>query len=118
LKSRRSLGILFLIICFLPLVDTLSACTVFTVTDGQSIFFCGNEDNSEAFQWRIWFNPATKTKYGRVFLGYRIGNNLDVPQAGLNDQGLAIDLNAVSYTPITKNPEREDYYGAIFTRNG
>ncbi|MFX0183199.1 MAG: hypothetical protein ACFE95_08995 [Candidatus Hodarchaeota archaeon] len=116
MKSRRNLGILFLIICFLPLVDTVSACTIFTVTDGQSIFFCGNEDNSEAFQWRIWFNPATKTKYGRAFLGFRIGNNLDVPMAGLNDQGLAIDLNAVSYTPITKNPEREDYYGAIFTK--
>jgi len=101
---------------FLPLVDSVSACTIFTVTDGQSTFFCANEDNSEAFQWRIWFNPSTKSKYGRAFLGYRIGNNLDVPQAGINDQGLAIDLNAVSYAPIARNPEREDYYGAIFTQ--
>ncbi len=100
----------------MPLVDTVSACTIFTVTDGQSTFFCANEDNSEAFQWRIWFSPATKSKYGRVFLGFRIVNNLDVPMAGVNDQGLAIDLNAVSYTPITKNPDREDYYGAIFTK--
>ncbi len=98
------------------MVGSVSACTIFTVTDGQSIFFSGNEDNSEAFQWRIWFNPSTKNKYGRVFLGYRIGNNLDVPMAGLNDQGLAIDLNAVSYTPVAKNPERENYYGVIFTK--
>ena len=103
-------------IFFLPLVDSVSACTIFTVTDGQSTFFCANEDNSEAFQWRIWFNPATKNKYGRIFLGYRIVNNLDVPMAGINDQGLAIDLNAVSYTPLANNPEREDYYGAIFTK--
>ncbi len=114
MKRRRILGI-FLFICFLPLVDSVSACTIFTVTDEESNFFCGNEDNSEAFQWRIWFDPATKDRYGRVFLGFRIVNNLDVPMAGLNDQGLAIDLNAVSYTPITISPERENFYGAIFT---
>ncbi|MFX0123763.1 MAG: hypothetical protein ACFFAE_09005 [Candidatus Hodarchaeota archaeon] len=116
MKIRKNIRIMLLFIFFLPLVDSVSACTIFTVTDGQSTFFCANEDNSEAFQWRIWFNPATKDKYGRVFLGFRIVNNLDVPMAGLNDQGLAIDLNAVSYAPIAKNPEREDYYGAIFTK--
>ncbi len=97
-------------------MGSVSACTIFTVTDGESIFFCGNEDNSEAFQWRIWFNPATKTKYGRIFLGFRIVNNLDVPMAGLNDQGLAIDFNGISYAPMNINPEREDYHGVILTK--
>ena len=36
--------------------------------------------------------------------------------AGLNDQGLAIDLSAVAYNPIKRNPEREDFYGAIFMK--
>ena len=116
MKSRRKLAIIVLFVCFLPLVDSVSACTIFTVTDGQSIFFCGNEDNSEAFQWRIWFDPASKHRYGRVFIGYRIVNNLDVPQAGFNDQGLAIDLNAVTYAPITTSSERENYYGVISTK--
>jgi len=107
---------MFLFIWFLSLVDSVSACTIFTVTDGQSLFFCGNEDNSEAFQWRIWFDPATKTKHGRAFLGFRIGNNLDVPMAGINDQGLAVDLSAVSYAPINFSPERETFEGAIFTK--
>lgn len=102
--------------CFLPFVDSVSACTIFTVSDGQSIFFCGNEDNSEAFQWRIWFDPSTNNRYGRVFIGFRIVNNLDVPMAGLNDQGLAIDLNAVPYAPLTMSPERENFQGAIFTK--
>ena len=117
-KNRRTIGIifLFLLIWFLPLVDSVSACTIFTVTDGQSILFCGNEDNSEAFQWRIWFYPATKTRYGRAFLGFRIVNNLDVPMAGINDQGLSIDLSAVSYDPITISSERENFEGAIFTK--
>jgi len=107
---------MLLIIWFLPIVDSVSACTIFTVTDGQSLFFCGNEDNSEAFQWRIWFDPATKTRYGRAFLGFRIGNNLDVPMAGINEQGLAIDLSAVSYAQINISSERETFEGAIFTK--
>ena len=116
MKKGRTIGIIFLFIWFSSYVDSVSACTIFTVTDGQSILFCGNEDNSEAFQWRIWFDPATKTRYGRAFLGFRIGNNLDVPMAGINDQGLAIDLSAVSYASITVSPEREDFEGAIFTK--
>jgi hypothetical protein len=86
------------------------------VTDDQSVFFCGNEDNSEAFQWRIWFDPATETRHGRAFLGFRIGNNLDVPMAGMNDQGLAIDLSAVSFSPINVSPERETVEGVIFVK--
>ena len=115
-KNRRTIGIIFLFIWFFPLVDSVSACTIFTVTDGQSVLFCGNEDNSEAFQWRIWFDPATKTRHGRAFLGFRIGNNLDVPMAGINDQGLAIDLSAVSYVQINISSERETIEGAIFTK--
>jgi hypothetical protein len=98
------------------LIDSVTACTIFTVTDSESVFFCGNEDNSEAFQWRVWFNPETNTQYGRVFLGYRIGNNLDIPQAGFNDQGLAIDLNGVSYTQLAINPDRENFDGAFFVK--
>jgi hypothetical protein len=113
---RKILGLLFILFCLFPFINSVSGCTIFTVTDVDSLFFCGNEDNSEAFQWRIWFEPAKEDKYGRVFIGYRIGNSLDVPQAGINDQGLAIDLNGVAYTPININPEREKYYGAIFTK--
>lgn len=115
MKKARTIGIIIVFICFLSL-EPVSACTIFTVTDGQSLFFCGNEDNSEAFQWRIWFDPATETRYGRAFLGFRIGNNLDVPMAGMNDQGLAIDLSAVSYASINIRSERETYEGAIFTK--
>ncbi|MFX1518136.1 MAG: hypothetical protein ACFFC6_17700, partial [Promethearchaeota archaeon] len=116
MKTRRTLILVFLFTCVFPLIDPVSACTIFTVVDDQSTFFCGNEDNSEAFQWRIRFEPATKNRFGRVFLGFRIVNNLDLPMAGLNDQGLAIDLSSVAYSPITRNPEREDFYGAIFMK--
>jgi hypothetical protein len=107
--------VIFLFIWFF-FVDQVYACTIFTVTNGQSILFCGNEDNSEAFQWRIWFDPATETRHGRAFLGFRIVNNLDVPMAGINDQGLAIDLSAVSYSPITISSKRNNFDGAIFTK--
>ena len=116
LLKKKFFVILFLVFCFCSLVHSVSSCTIFTVTDDESIFFCANEDNSEAFQWRIWFSPASDTHYGRVFLGFRIGNNLDVPMAGFNDQGLAVDANAVAYSPISIDRTRDNYQGVIFPK--
>jgi hypothetical protein len=63
------------------------ACTVFTITDGDRILFCDNEDFSNP-RTHIWFVPASKTsppKHGCAFLGFDDGWG----QNGLNEQGLA-----------------------------
>lgn len=60
------------------------ACTVFTITDGERILFCDNEDFSNP-KTRIWFVPASGTNHGCVFLGFDDGWG----QNGCNDKGLA-----------------------------
>jgi hypothetical protein len=60
------------------------ACTVFTITDGECVFFCDNEDFSNP-RTRIWFVPGSRTKHGCVYLGFDDGWG----QSGCNDRGLA-----------------------------
>lgn len=78
-KRRVSAAIILAI--FASVAD---ACTVFTVTDGQQVLFCDNEDFSNP-RTRIWFVPASKTRHGCVYLGFDDGWG----QNGCNDNGLA-----------------------------
>jgi hypothetical protein len=79
-------SIIAVIICFakLHMLSRADACTVFTLTDGQRILFCDNEDYSNP-RTRIWFVPSSGTKNGYVLLGFDDGWG----QNGLNDRGLA-----------------------------
>jgi len=61
-----------------------NACTVFTMTDGERILFCNNEDFSNP-KTRIWFIPETSDRHGCEFVGFDDGWG----QGGLNDKGLA-----------------------------
>ena len=83
----------------------VKACTIFTVSNSDTVLFGGNEDNTEAFQVRIWFYPSTKGKYGKILLGWRIYNNFDNLLTGFNDQGLCVDMNAVPQTVLTRYNE-------------
>ncbi|MHA2231587.1 MAG: hypothetical protein ACXAB4_03760 [Candidatus Hodarchaeales archaeon] len=118
-NKKLLIGLTVFLITVFPTVNSVTACTIFTASDGQTVLFGGNEDNKEAFQWRIGFFPARNGKYGTVLLGWRISTNtIDLfnPMAGLNDQGLAIDLNEVPYTPLALDPEREDYQGSLWLK--
>jgi penicillin V acylase-like amidase (Ntn superfamily) len=64
---------------------TISACTIFVVTDGQHVLFCNNEDWSNP-KTKIWFVPGTK-QYGCACVGFNNGWG----QGGLNTEGLAFD---------------------------
>ena len=84
-------------------------CTVFSVSKNGKVFFGNTEDNirkiDETF---IVFIPSQKfpakwiypdredilTNYGCVLLGVRSGNTL-YPQGGMNEHGLAYDINAL-----------------------
>jgi hypothetical protein len=65
-------------------ISSAQACTVFTITDGERILFCDNEDFSN-LRTRIWFVPGSETRHGCVYLGFDDGWG----QNGLNDKGLA-----------------------------
>ncbi|MFX0184583.1 MAG: carcinine hydrolase/isopenicillin-N N-acyltransferase family protein [Candidatus Hodarchaeota archaeon] len=105
LRTKNLLVILFLLLGSLTIIYPVKACTIFTVSNGDTVLFGGNEDNTEAFQVRIWFYPNTNGKYGKILLGYKVYNNYDNLLSGFNDQGLCIDMNAVPRTALTHQSE-------------
>ena len=106
LRRKNLLVIFLLLLGSSTIIYPVKACTIFTVSNGDTVLFGGNEDNTEAFQVRIWFYPSTNGKYGKILLGYKIYNNYDNLLSGFNDQGLCIDMNAVPRTALTHQSEQ------------
>ena len=74
------------IMVFLFMINQVSACTIFILTDGCQVLFCNNEDWTNPAT-RIWFVPAGTGYYGCVYVGYNDG----WARGGMNTEGLACD---------------------------
>lgn len=87
---------------------TPGSCTIFTVANSESVFFCNNEDwhDPETYYWVI---PSDEDGYGVLCFGY---GNL-YPQGGINERGLAFDANALPRVAVKANPEGLKPYQAI-----
>ena len=67
-----------------------AACTIFTVSSGDSVLFGNNEDYSNPATY-YWVEPSGNGRYGAVYFGF---DNL-WPQGGVNEKGLAFDINSL-----------------------
>jgi hypothetical protein len=87
---------------------TPGSCTIFSVSNRESAFFCNNEDwfDPETYYWVI---PSDLDGYGVLCFGYR---NL-YPQGGINEKGLAFDANALPRVEVRANPDGLKPYQAI-----
>jgi choloylglycine hydrolase len=81
-------------------------CTVFTVSQGEQVFFAGNDDyhNTDS---TYWVKPGTDTRYGAIFFG-----KPDNIQQGFNEKGLAYDANGLPKAPVTSHPGQKPVYGS------
>jgi len=96
---------LLLALCFLN--PPSPACTAFTSSNGRQVLVGNNEDDNNPFTV-VWFVPAGKAKYGRLYVGF---DNWD-PQGGMNERGLWFD--AFSATPIEHvNSAKPAFHGNL-----
>ena len=72
----------------------------------------GNNEDWGNPRSRIWFVPAEKRAYGRMFVGFDNG----FPQGGLNDQGLFFDGFATPRLEVAPTPDREMYFGNVASK--
>lgn len=93
--------------------DSLDSCTIFTVSQDGTTFFCNNEDEGLR-HGRVWFLPGGEDRYGLVLFGYAIYRNLVVPVGGMNDQGLCFDMTMVEETSALLDLGKPDYQGSYF----
>lgn len=98
--------LLFLISLISYSVNPVKACTIFSCSRGGETFVAANEDDTTPFT-RIWYNPATKDRYGSVSFG---APDMQTA-AAMNEYGLFYDFAAANYdlNKLTlKNPYKGD----------
>ena len=76
----------------LLIYNSANACTIFSCARNGEVFAAANEDDYTPFT-RIWFNPATKERYGSVCFG---APDMQVASA-VNEYGLFIDFAQAEY---------------------
>jgi hypothetical protein len=91
---------IMLIIILLALVpgSSLYACTGFCISKGDTVLVGNNEDHNDPDS-KVWYVPAEKGKYGRVYFGFGDFN----PQGGMNEKGLVFDGFATTPPNPVKN---------------
>lgn len=87
-------------------INTVKACTIFSCSRGGEMFVAANEDDMTPFT-RIWYNPATKDRYGSISFG---APDMQTA-AAMNEYGLFYDFAAANYNLSKlnlKNPYKGD----------
>lgn len=82
-----------------------SGCTVFTASQGDRVFFGGNDDyiNPDSY---YWVDPGGARGYGAIWIG-----TPDNVQQGVNEMGLAYDANGLPRVDTNPHPERKFVLG-------
>jgi hypothetical protein len=85
-------------------------CTIFTVSQGDRVFFGGNDDyiNRDS---TYWVDPGGATRYGAPGYGAIYFGEPDNVQQGFNEKGLAYDANGLLEAPVNSHPGRKPVYG-------
>jgi hypothetical protein len=107
--------VLYLIILFsLFMKGTLFACTAFIGVNGKAVFVGGNENPTKLYPVELKFEPADKDKYGRVYFVYKD----DIPQTGINDQGLMFDYFATPFSSpkVTVEKHKTEFNGLLMNK--
>ena len=94
---------IILVVVFFALVPTYSAeaCTIFMASKEGKTLVGNNEDWVDPAS-HVWFIPASEGRYGRVYFGF----GTELPQGGMNEQGLFMDFAAVPYRPYSFSPNK------------
>jgi hypothetical protein len=87
-------------------ITTANACTIFTFSRGDTVFFGNNEDYYNRSDV-IYFVPSDGENYGAVYLGQKYSDRYN-PQGGMNEMGLAFDANAIRETSLNEHQERPE----------
>ena len=89
-------------------VNSLWACTGFVVAEGDTVLAGNNEDYWDVHTL-MWFEPAEKGKYGRVYFGFANG----FPQGGMNTEGLFFDGFATAPRKVKGSSGKPKFQGTL-----
>ncbi len=105
-------GILIVLLTLTP--GPVSACTGFTVSEGNKVLVGNNEDYHDPDCY-IRFIPSQEEKYGCMFIELKwpleiIAPNWYAPFCGMNDQGLSYDSYATPSLKPVNSTDKPTYF--------
>jgi tetratricopeptide (TPR) repeat protein len=95
-------------------LDPSQSCTIIYASDGK-IALAGNNEDWNRPIGNIWFLPAEKGKFGRVYFGWRF-NGVRYPQGGMNDQGLFFDGATAESVVVPRDKNKIPYEGNLILK--
>jgi len=76
------------------------SCTIITASQGDTALFANNEDWISPDTY-IWTRPGSDQTYGAIYVGF----DDFFPQGGINEMGLAYDVNGLPRMALNRHPE-------------
>jgi len=95
-------------------LDSSQSCTIIYASDSK-IALAGNNEDANRFYSYIWFLPAEKGKFGRIYFGWRI-KDVQYPQGGMNDKGLFFDGATAENVVVPRDPSKLSYEGNLILK--
>ena len=94
------------VLLFIPLliVSKTIACTIFTASNGETVMFGGNEDQTPNSSFLVVDNSGT---FGVVYFATPWKEMPLVMQMGINEKGLCYDANWIPKEKLNPHPERK-----------
>jgi hypothetical protein len=77
------------------------SCTIITASQGDIALFANNEDYTSPYTY-YWIRPGSDQTYGAIFFGFV---EFLPPQGGINEMGLAYDINGLPAMSLNPHPE-------------
>jgi hypothetical protein len=77
------------------------SCTIITASQGDIALFANNEDWTSPNTY-YWIRPGSDQTYGAIFFGFV---EFLPPQGGINEMGLAYDINGLPAMPLNLHPK-------------
>jgi predicted choloylglycine hydrolase len=77
------------------------SCTIITASQGDIALFANNEDYISP-DTIYWTRPGSDQTYGAIYLGF---DDFIQPQGGINEMGLAYDINGLPAMALNPHPE-------------
>ena len=105
MKRIISLFIIGIMLCLPFMVSQVSACTIFSVSYGNKVFFAGNEDQRPQNN-ASWLFVDKKGPLGVVFFATPWEKWPIVMEAGINEKGLCYDQNWIPPERLNHHPEK------------
>jgi tetratricopeptide (TPR) repeat protein len=93
-------------------LDSSQSCTIIYASDKRIALAGNNEDWNRPYS-NIWFLPAEKGKFGRVYFGFNV---VQFPQGGMNNKGLFFDGATAENVVVPPDPSKLPYEGNLILK--